>query len=394
MTLEVHEKRFLNHNLRNATILPVQLFGVIMTEINTLTQEDYRRLLSFSEGLNPYDMNFRKTAMDDLLHYFPFDGAAFPLVDGKGYYKHLIYVNFTPISIESYERDCYKNDFFAPANLKETKQKSVYTIEDFTSYVEYETSSLYSQCLYFNGFYYEALVLLRDERGKPLGAVAVYHGKSTPGFTLREQLLLEEIGIIMEKAIRLHLNYLSMQNNLNFFSRIFARHPIGMILCDGNFSIQEINQEALHILDQIGLPSNEDGAGLLLKDYILPVFQEGTTHRFCLRLAEGVEVFLENIIAKEHITDSFVTRYAIFLNLSAGNSRTSWVAYLKERELTKRECEVTSLLCQGYKLIEIADLLKISLNTVKRHKESIYSKMKVNSSSQLILLYQEIKNSR
>ncbi len=365
-----------------------------MTEINSLTQEDYKRLLSFSEGLNPCDRNFRKTAMDNLLHYFPFDGAAFPLVDGKGYYRHLIYVNFTPISIESYERDCYKNDFFAPANLKEAEQKSVYTIEDFTSYIEYETSSLYSQCLYFNGFYYEALVLLRDDKSNPLGAVAVYHGKNSSGFTPREQLLLAEIGIIMEKATRLHLNYLSMQNNLGFFNRLFARHPIGMILCDGNFSIQEINQEALHILDLIDLPANKDGAVLLLNDYILPVYQEGSTHRFCLRLAEGVEVFLENIIAKEHITDSFVTRYAIFLNLSAGNSRTSWVAYLKERELTKRECEVTGLLCQGYKIKEIADILKISLNTVKRHKESIYTKMKVNSSSQLILLYQEVKNSQ
>lgn len=363
-----------------------------MTGLNYLTMDDYKNLLSFSEGLNPCDINFRKTAMNDLLRYFPFNGAAFPWVDRNGYYKHLVYVNFTPVSIEAYERDCYKKDFFAPANRKEPSEKSVYTIEDFTSYVEYETSSLYSQCLYFNGFYYEALVLLRDEENNPIGAVAVYHGKNSPGFTLREQSLLEEIGIIIEKATRIHLKYLSKENNLVFLNKIFTRHPVGMILCDGSFSIQQINQEALHILKLLDLPADKDGAEILLNEYILPVYQNGITHRFCLRLTEGLEVFLENIITKEQLTGSFVTHYGVFLNLSAGNGRISWNSYLSEKGLTKRECEVTGFLCQGYKIKEIADILNISLNTVKRHKESIYGKLNVNSASQLLVLHQEIKN--
>lgn len=364
-----------------------------MTESNSLTQDDYKNLLAFSGSLNPYDINFRKTAMEDLLKFFPFDGAAFPLVDDNGYYKHLVYVNFTPVSIESYERDCYKKDFFAPANLKEASGKSVFTIEDFTSYMEYETSSLYSQCLYFNGFYYEALVLLRDEENKPMGAVAVYHGRQSSGFTLREQKLLEEIGMIMEKATRIHLKHLSLQNNLFFLNRIFTRHPIGMIICDENFNIQEINQEAYQTMEALGMTAEKEEAKRLLTDYILPAYQEGGANRFCLRLAGGLEVFLENIIIKEQITGSFITRYAIFLDLSMGSRRTSWTAYLTEKGLTRRESEVAGYLSQGFEIREIAEKLSISANTVKRHKESVYHKLSVNRVSQLLLLYQEVNNS-
>ncbi|SHO52010.1 response regulator transcription factor [Anaerocolumna xylanovorans] len=365
-----------------------------MTEMNFLTRDDYKNLLVFSESLNPYDMDFRKEAMNNLLKYFSFEGAAFPLVDDKGYYKHLVYVNFTPVSIESYERDCYKKDFFAPANLKETYEKSVFTIEDFTSYVEYEASSLYSQCLHFNGFYYEALVLLRDEENKPLGAVAVYHGRQSKGFTIREQKLLKEIGIIMEKAIRIHLKCLSMQNNLFFLNRIFTRHPIGMILCDENFDIQEINREAYQILEALGMAAGKEDAKLLLTEYILPACQEGGSNRLFLRVATGLEVFLENMIVKEQITGRFITRYAVFLKPSVDSNTVSWTAYLTEKGLTRREREVADYLCQGCEIKEIAEKLSISLNTVKRHKESIYIKLSVNRASQLLVLHQKIQNSQ
>lgn len=366
-----------------------------MTEKNSLTRDDYKKLLAFSQGLNPYDRDFRKKAMEELLKYFFFEGAAFPLVDDKGYYRHLVYVNFTTVAIESYERDCYKNDFFAPANLKENKGKEVFTIEDFGTYVEYEASLLYSQCLRFNGFYYEALVLLKDEENKPLGAVAVYHGRQTEGFSSQEQSLLKEIGNIMEKAIRVHLKWLSMQSSLFFLKGIFDCYPIGMILCDESLNIQEINGEAYRILETLGMPAGKEEAERLLTEYILPACQKDGSGRLFSPLAEGLEASLKNIIIKEPATGSFNTRYAFFLKSSVdNNAASSWNAYLTEKGLTRREREVADYLCRGYEIREVAEKLNISLNTVKRHKESIYMKLSVNRASQLLLLFQKMQNYR
>ena len=48
-------------------------------------------------------------------------------------------------------------------------------------------------------------------------------------------------------------------------------------------------------------------------------------------------------------------------------------------ELTEREKEVAVLLTQGYKNREIADLLSISIHTVKAHIESIYDEIGISN---------------
>jgi DNA-binding CsgD family transcriptional regulator len=360
--------------------------------IELLTGEDYKNLLAFSNSLDPYQIDFRRSAMNQLLKFFPFDGAAFPLVDDQGYYKHLIYVNFTSTSIESYEKDCYKKDFFAPANLKKLPEKSVLTVEDFFSYPDYESSSLYSQCLHFNGFYYEGLVLLRDEIKNPLGAVAVYHGKHTSGFTKREQKILEEVGAIMEKATKVHLDHLSLNSTMHVLSNIISRYPVGMIVCDEQFHIQEINCEMHRILESHGLNGSQSNAQKLLLEQILPAYQKNHSTRFTLPIFDSLQVHFETVIEKDPFSDRFISRYIFFLSDMHRESRNAWMNYLNEKGLTRRECEVADLLCGGNELEFIADQLSISINTVKRHKESIYSKLLINRSIQLLILHQKINN--
>lgn len=52
-------------------------------------------------------------------------------------------------------------------------------------------------------------------------------------------------------------------------------------------------------------------------------------------------------------------------------------------DLTKREKEVFTLLCEGMTNKEISDRLIISMSTVKKHIYGIYSKMNINSRVQL-----------
>lgn len=46
--------------------------------------------------------------------------------------------------------------------------------------------------------------------------------------------------------------------------------------------------------------------------------------------------------------------------------------------LTKRELEVTDLLCEGLVNKEVADRLNISIKTVEKHRQSVYRKLDVH----------------
>jgi two-component system, sensor histidine kinase LadS len=58
--------------------------------------------------------------------------------------------------------------------------------------------------------------------------------------------------------------------------------------------------------------------------------------------------------------------------------------------LTKAEKLVYNILLKGKLDKEIADLLSISLHTVKKHNKSIYRKLKVRNRLEAILVYQQI----
>jgi LuxR family maltose regulon positive regulatory protein len=58
--------------------------------------------------------------------------------------------------------------------------------------------------------------------------------------------------------------------------------------------------------------------------------------------------------------------------------------------LTAREMEVLSLMCEGYSNQKIADVMIVSVNTVKKHTSNIYSKLGVRNRAQAVLKAREI----
>ena len=56
-------------------------------------------------------------------------------------------------------------------------------------------------------------------------------------------------------------------------------------------------------------------------------------------------------------------------------------------KLTKREQEILALLAKGYLYKEIADLLSISLSTVRAHLHTVYEKLHVQSRTQAVVKF-------
>lgn len=68
------------------------------------------------------------------------------------------------------------------------------------------------------------------------------------------------------------------------------------------------------------------------------------------------------------------------------NPKTKNMFYENKHRLTAREQEVYQLLCKGYQDREIGELLKLSVETVKKHNKSVYLKLGVRNRTEAVVL--------
>jgi DNA-binding NarL/FixJ family response regulator len=59
-------------------------------------------------------------------------------------------------------------------------------------------------------------------------------------------------------------------------------------------------------------------------------------------------------------------------------------------QLTKRECEVMDLVCDGFTAEAIGKILYVSMSTVKKHTAAAYEKLGVNKKADAIAAYRKI----
>ncbi len=86
-----------------------------------------------------------------------------------------------------------------------------------------------------------------------------------------------------------------------------------------------------------------------------------------------VDASHDSEIIKSHLYN-FETGEQIFINLSD----------TLEEPLTARELEVLQMMKQGLLSKEIADKLKVSINTINSHRQNILQKLKANNSIEAV----------
>jgi LuxR family maltose regulon positive regulatory protein len=129
-----------------------------------------------------------------------------------------------------------------------------------------------------------------------------------------------------------------------------------------------------------------DGAYESLKECLTLAEPEGYLRIF-LEMGDSIVGLLSNAITKKIYPD-FAAR------ILTAHSRVDGVSVAQEQgslveALTAREMEVLRLMCKGYSNQKIADILIVSINTVKKHTSNIYGKLGVRNRAQAVLKAQE-----
>jgi DNA-binding CsgD family transcriptional regulator len=68
------------------------------------------------------------------------------------------------------------------------------------------------------------------------------------------------------------------------------------------------------------------------------------------------------------------------------------IEQLRDIKLTARELEISQLLLSGFAVKSIADKLDISVETVRAHKKHVYSKLQINSQSELFAVFYQAQS--
>ena len=300
-----------------------------------MTNRCYQKLLEYSNQINPIDLDFPNKTIRLLLETFGFPDIELHIfADGES------------------------NDLCLP-NSKKTM------------------------------YYHKETVLLKNQQLNCMGTLCIYQNKDTDSHILKESRLVKEIGKILENALEIHLNYYKLKVDYSLVESLLSHLSKGIILCNSNFKIVHINEEAMKIMETIENELPKCEAEVILKNKILPVYLNTGSTQYFLPLSEyHLQVAIKNLIINGIEINSYITYYQITLNCIDRKNESEWLNFLKNKKLTNRECEIANLMKLGYTNDEMAKNLQISINTMKRHRESIYKKLDINRINQLNILYE------
>jgi DNA-binding CsgD family transcriptional regulator len=105
-----------------------------------------------------------------------------------------------------------------------------------------------------------------------------------------------------------------------------------------------------------------------------------------LTVGNGISYSLRSFLINERAKENGESHILILIEKVVERRKIDIEKARREFQLTKREGELVSLICEGLKNREISETLFISEYTVKMHIKNIMGKMKANSRNEIIVL--------
>lgn len=295
---------------------------------------DYKKLLTLSAELDPLDPDFTEKTSSALRNLFGFSKAELIILS---------------------DNSCIYWKAFEP-DLKEPHQKDI--------------------------------IQLKNQNSDCIGLLFIYQDKSY--FHSSNQKNIMEITKLVERALETHIHYYRLKSNIKILNNVVSHLSVAIILCDDNFHILQINESAKNYINLFHMSTTRIEAENVLRNNLLTIFINSGECEYSVPVGN----YQLNLSIKSHVIydirkNNYTTCYQITMTCMGVSNDIKWYEFLRKKELTKRECEICNLLRLGNTNDEIADSLHISINTIKRHRESIYRKLNISRINQLYAFYEK-----
>lgn len=185
--------------------------------------------------------------------------------------------------------------------------------------------------------------------------------ESEPGFEVVDQA--RDGWEAIQKAEALRPDVAIMDISMPHLNGIEATRHIKKLVPETRILILSMYSQDRYISEVLKLGAS----GYLLKD------SGGEEIIYAVRVAVSGKIYLSPAISKIVVHD--------YLNYKRNSPESGYFELL-----TPREREVFQLLAEGHTMRGIADLLSVSLSTIKTHKANIKEKLDIEGTSQIIQL--------
>lgn len=243
------------------------------------------------------------------------------------------------------------------------------------------------------------LVVLRD--GTYDSSFVVNRGEDDPAYSENEYQFLELLKPHVQQAMRLFTLFRDIKQQNDMLQVVLNQNDKALLVIDADGFIKLKNKQASTILstypywycvaDRFSLKNSIEQTRFRQLLHQCLQQEELSNDRLYLQLTES-ESQISLALAPLHWLKLEDNTEKLCLLTIDYQHRIRWGAVKIEYELTPRELELTQALHANQKLTELSNQMGVSYNTLRRHLQAIFSKCRVNSQSELMLLLSRFRH--
>lgn len=295
--------------------------------------------------------------------------------------------------------DLWRNRFFdaLPPPIPDSDKRTV-ALDEILPRDRLHKTAYYQELLKPAGTEYVLFVLFEYEGD--VCTLSISRSMDAGPFSTLDKASAESLVKHLEGAVAMFINYRNLENERNSIAAALDNLELGIVVLDQNQHVLYQNTEAREILDQQSFFSVDDGYLVATSEFQRP-FSKLIESAYEASNANAVDaVFPMCMQTQDHhysiqllikpIPHSRITRNASYPALSLHLSRSKTYRQPSSEvlrvffNLTRAEARIVVLLTEELTLVDIAESLNISLNTLRVHIRSIYEKVGVSNRSALI----------
>lgn len=348
---------------------------------HNITPMEFQKVIDFLKSTQVPSEFFRSNLLFMLEKHFDYSMSSLWLVNEAHEMYDPISYNLDRRVIKSYQDYYYKFDPFHPIYMTESQlqSKPVLTLEDIplTQYPQKDAAENPYFSFLSDEFKISQDVILSFKVGaQEYGSAALFtkHGQSA-----NKMMFINCLNIItpfIAQMLCQNLRLLDLKFRTETLESVVCALDDGILMFDGNGNVLYYNTQALRFLQDIsGKAFSADTLHEFIFSLLPAVYRAGERMELS-ELAPGYSaVVVHSQEQGRHVYTARITPLKEQPQLLKGTNGFS---------LSAREREIATLIAQGKTNREIAELLYISVPTVKTHISNIFQKVGVTNRTSLI----------